>query len=695
MSTAPTIPVLNPATGDVHAIPTDQVDQARAAGGKPVATMLDPQGVKRYVPMDQVGDAQKAGGKLIPYGSPSSTEAAQDITGIHPDNNPVTSGLEGIGRTIKGVVTAPWEAAKSAFAPPTNTEETAAEGAAGPLGLAADRMVVQPAKSAFSTARSLYGSGHPIAAAGAALGAIPFLGPQGASLGNRAAAGDITGAVTEGVSSALVPKAAEEAGGAVSRFANKGQQLIPGENYTAAHHQALSSALARGTGMGKDFIAPDVATDIGSRVRQAAADNPALAQAIQKGTPKDALGATQRVLQEAQNQIDTQHNAARAPVANQPVDMKPVQNAIPAPKRFYTDAESKSLGDLKDRVGKVQTLDDLNDFRQYLNKETAPQYRESAIAAGRSSIQDDALMNAATAARNHYYDSLQDATGLDFQPAKRQEAGLMKAQEALQNATPGLVNKDVIANEDKGKVATAADVLEGGTKITHGGLPVVGYAAEKLRGTPLDQMHRQLKTAFSDLPKPSAYRGPLTSQVGRAQPKLPANVPANVETGGTEGNWGTPPPGPAVPSTITPTPIQPPQLPAQAGPAGQGVPPGRNITVAGTTQPPHGTIPLPSRFGQPLLGSGEGNPQFVTPRPSPPPPVNLPTAQTSVNAGRPLVRPIDRPVEEPSRPINLPRQLPPPETHAFSQKAWQAAHPNGNLKTAIKQAQAKGYRVLE
>jgi hypothetical protein len=39
--------------------------------------------------------------------------------------------------------------------------------------------------------------------------------------------------------------------------------------------------------------------------------------------------------------------------------------------------------------------------------------------------------------------------------------------------------------------------------------------------------------------------------------------------------------------------------------------------------------------------------------------------------------------------------LPPPETHAFSQKAWQKAHPKGNLRTAIKQAKAKGYRVID
>ncbi len=39
--------------------------------------------------------------------------------------------------------------------------------------------------------------------------------------------------------------------------------------------------------------------------------------------------------------------------------------------------------------------------------------------------------------------------------------------------------------------------------------------------------------------------------------------------------------------------------------------------------------------------------------------------------------------------------LPPRETHAFSQKAWKKAHPNGNLNKAIKQAKARGYRVID
>ena len=153
MSTAAAIPMLNPDTGDVHAIPTDQVSAAQAAGGKPVATMQDPTGTMRYVPMDQVGDAQQAGGKLIPYGSPSSQQAAQQITGIQPYTNPIVQAAAGLGRAALGVVSAPIQAAKAAFAPPTNDEETAAQAAGGPVGLAADRSIVQPARTAFNTLR--------------------------------------------------------------------------------------------------------------------------------------------------------------------------------------------------------------------------------------------------------------------------------------------------------------------------------------------------------------------------------------------------------------------------------------------------------------------------------------------------------------------------------------------------------------
>jgi len=64
MSTTP-IPVMNPATGDTHLVPPDQVQSAIAAGGKLASKMLDPQGNARWVPADQVSLAQQQGGTPV------------------------------------------------------------------------------------------------------------------------------------------------------------------------------------------------------------------------------------------------------------------------------------------------------------------------------------------------------------------------------------------------------------------------------------------------------------------------------------------------------------------------------------------------------------------------------------------------------------------------------------------------------
>lgn len=439
------------------------------------------------------------------------------------------------------------------------------------------------------------------------------------NLAGDVAAGAITGHLLGGLS---------DAGG--KAFGTK--PPVAGQNYTPEHHQALSAVLARGTGMGKDFIAPDVATDIASPLRQAAADDPALVDAINKGEPKDALGATQKLLDGAKKQIDYLHAKALNPVAGTPVDMTPVQQAIPKARAFHPAADAAQLEDLRTRAGKVKTLGDLNDFRQYLNGENAQSFRQSAIAAGRGSVADEAYQNANTAARNHYYDQLEQATGLDFKGMKRTESSIMKAQEAMQNVTPSLVNKDALAHEAKGPLATAGDMIDTATRAGHG-LPFVGYLAEKLRGTPLQQVQTGMQRALTDLPAPSAYRGPLTSRYGQPPKSLPANVPGNAPYGAPSQAGGST--GPAVPATAAAAPPAQPRLPATAGPEGQGVPPGRVITVQGTTQPPHGTIPLPPRAGQLQLGSGADNPEFVRPPASPPGPVNPATAQTNVNAGAP------------------------------------------------------------
>jgi hypothetical protein len=105
----------------------------------------------------------------------------------------------------------------------------------------------------------------------------------------------------------------------------------------------------------------------------------------------------------------------------------------------------------------------------------------------------------------------------------------------MQNVSPSLVNKDVVSHENKGILGTAGDVIDTATRAGRG-LPFVGYAAEKLRGTPLEQVQTGMQRFLSDLPQPSSYRGPLTSQWSPAPRSLAANVPANVPF--TQGGGG-------------------------------------------------------------------------------------------------------------------------------------------------------------
>jgi hypothetical protein len=202
MSSVPTVPMFDP-SGQVRQIPVKQYGAAVRAGGQVAFKMLDPKGVARWIRHSSVGAAIKAGGK---FDSPSTEQAVQQNTGIHPYTNPVAQGIAGFGRAIKGAVTAPYQMAEAAFAPPTTPEEIGAHAGAGPIGLAVDRMVVQPAKAANKTAADFRASGRPGMAAMAELGAVPVLGPMGVELGNRVAAGDVVGAATEGLTNAVLPK---------------------------------------------------------------------------------------------------------------------------------------------------------------------------------------------------------------------------------------------------------------------------------------------------------------------------------------------------------------------------------------------------------------------------------------------------------------------------------------------------------
>jgi len=558
--------------------------------------------------------------------------------------------------------------------------------------------------------------GHGLAAT------IPGLGPMaadaGQQIGEHVAAGDIGGAIA-----ALLPLAATMASGKLAPKVIEGVKALPdavravaqdtadealtqfrrnrpveGENYTQGQHKSLSGVLARGTGMGKDYFPKQVAQDIGSPLRQVAADNPEIVKAIRSGAPEDALAATQNLLDKAKGIIDDQHQAALQPVANAPFDPRPVQAAVTFPESLegFSPEDAAAITDLKDRLGKVDTLGGANELRMYLNRELAPQFRKNAIAAGRSGTVDSAMSDALSKLRGEYYDQLEKASGQDFSAAKRTESSIMKAQEALGNAAPQLASKEALIQEPKGVKATIADALTGAR--TMGAGPISGTAriiAEKGLGvTPLGQVQEGLQRFFSKLPdrtpppEPPPQFSAARRQLANPQLQLPADVPGNAEVGPSgqpqppAAPPGAPPgfnvtpegaarpgsPAPVTPAVITPEPDAVLQLPAQASPGAQGAP-----LPSPPTAPPLNEATSRMRV-QPLASN---------PVPTPPAPAGF------------KVGPAGLPERIPAGQLPTPKPLPSPATHEWSKSAWRAANPKRDLAAASKHARALGYKVVE
>lgn len=683
-----TVPMFSP-DGTLGDIPQERVPDAMKANFTMGVSMLSPDGTKTgIVPHDRVEDAAKSGfivahppaaplpaGLQGPPTPPPSfmdkLETAPDLSTPHTGNRVVDTGINALQDAGAGLIQGGHQLAKGVLG----------------VGDAMDAASEHPGQ----TAKSLFRYSLP----GIVTDAV-----QGKTTAPQETLEPLaTSAVTQPVESALklagnvvagggIEAAGEKALGAAANW-SKARSLVPGENYTPIQHQALSGVLARGTGMGKDYFPKDVATTIASPLRQAAADNPVIANIIHSGAPEDSLAATQHLLDLAKHDIDMQHQTALRPVSGTPVDMKPVQDAVsfPSSLKDFAPDDAAAVSDLKARLGNVKTLGGMNDLRMYLNRELAPEFRKNAVAAGRSGAVDSAMSDALSATREHYYDQLEKATGQDFSGLKRTEGGLIKAQEALGNAAPQLASKEALAGEPKGVAATAADALQGGRTIARG--PVSGTAnmvAEKiLKQTPLKPVQEGLQRFFSNLPEPTKPGAPPVSRFTQAPALLPAGqpqvlpkLPANAGIGPVDNGTAPPratgfnvspagevrpgPTPPASPATVTPAPAQTRALPAQAGPEGEGIPP-----APAPTAPPLNQATASQRTNPPLAP----NPQPVPRGPG-----------FTVNAQGQAVR----------TPAAL---LSPPEAAQFSKSAWLEKNPKGNVDAAAKRAAGKGYLVVD
>jgi hypothetical protein len=270
-------------------------------------------------------------------------------------------------------------------------------------------------------------------------------------------------------------------------------------------------------------------------------------------------------------------------------------------------ADQAAIQQLIERVQSAKTIGDLNRFRQELNVETAPEYRQSQIQAGRSGLSSQATSDLADSVRNAYYDNLQRATGTDFAPLKRQEANLMTVQEALQNQQAPLAKAEATFQAPttlREKAGNLANIAKD---------PKTTVTQTILREAPAAKTSFLLKRSLQNLPEPSQ--------------SVPSGAPQQA---------GTSPQNPLLdrgqPPTIQGTPVDP--FPP-SGPPGLGNP-------QGTLPAPVTLRGLPSRYTpQQLPSSTDG----FTPSPaSPPPPFNPDAARMRVQPNQ-----FNQPETAPSR----------------------------------------------
>lgn len=340
-------------------------------------------------------------------------------------------------------------------------------------------------------------------------------------LGAMYLTGKATGALTDAAGSAMAEK--------------------PPVPYTPAHAAAFEGAIAPATAMGKNFIPQEITPEALPAIRTAAArmatGTPEEQAAVQAATspstpPLKRIQAYQDVVQGSLNDLEAQHAPALAHAANVPVDTAPIVSQLEALKTpTMKPADVAAIDELIDQTKGAATIGDLGKFRQELNISTSPEYRQSAVQAGRSGLSAQAESDLAGWVRNAYYDHLGDATGTDFAPLKRQEANLITTKEALQNQAAPLAKAEATyaapatLRETAGNVANI--IKDPKTTVTQ----------TLLRESPATRVSTLLKKSLADLPPgqpaptftpPAAAPAPrplaLPARAGGAYP-MPGMVP--------------------------------------------------------------------------------------------------------------------------------------------------------------------------
>lgn len=564
MSTPSSAVALIAPDGTVGTVPRENAAAAYAAGAKPAMQLRSPNGDLGIVPFDQFPAAVKAG---------AMTEGSYQDK-LKADQKVPSSALSDIAsfatRAGKGSLDALVGAGKGLYQ--TATDGQGMNGLAKALipGEMARRMVIAPQIDQFNQARQITNSpdyktdpqvrlqagAHMLASL------IPGAGPMAAQTGDamrpQIEQGNYAGAAGTLGTNALLAYLGGKVGGKLLETPTN----VTGQNYTPAHAAAFEGLTAKANGMGPNFIPQNLTSDALSPIRQSASDMLANGSPIEqeiartatgKGVePLDRIGAVHSVIQKSLSDLEAQHAPVLAQNSGVPVDMEPIQKGLRAQiKPGMSDADIAGINDLIQRSGQITNLGDLNNFRQIMNEEASPSYRQTPTRAGQASAPQQVATDAANAVRAHYFDQMQKATvspqkptGIDFQPLKSQESKLLTTKEAIERIQSPEAKAEAIFNAGgksaRERIGDVANIIKD---------PRTTVTQTLLRESPATRSANLIRASLRDLPSANAPNIAQASipqgQISGAQPPLLSNSPPTIQ-----GTAVQPPPPPNVPPQI-------------------------------------------------------------------------------------------------------------------------------------------------
>jgi hypothetical protein len=296
------------------------------------------------------------------------------------------------------------------------------------------------------------------------------------------------------------------------------------------------------------------------------------------------------------------------------------KSALPQSLSGVAPEDAAALQEISSRLGTVKDLGGLNDLRQWLNNEAAAGYKQDGIAAARGTATKAGFRSAADAARNAYYDQLQKASGIDFQPIKAQQSALLNQQEGAAKLGQTLSSQQGLADEPKSKQQVLAEALTGGRAIKAGPIAGIGQlAAEKiLNRTPLTQPNYLIREALKNLPNATPPASVATPSVA---PNIAGQLPANATPPTIQGTPVPPSPPPSALPVSQQIALPQPAQPGLPQPSPQAALPNSRATLQlpQTTDGPNPTAPSPS----PILNAATARmridpTQFQSPQVIPP-----------------------------------------------------------------------------